>query len=403
MTTSREPETDDLERWREEFPILRDTVYMISNSLGAMPRGAADGLAEYARIWATRGIRAWEEHWWEMALEVGDRIGTIIGAPPGSVSMQENVTSASMVVLSCLEPRPGRDAIVCTEMDFPSLIHLYRAHQGAGLRLEIVPGETDLSVRTERVVEAIDASTLVVALSQVLFRTSYIMDIAPIVERAREFGAAVILDTYQSAGIIPVDVTSLGVDFAVGGCLKWLCGGPGNAFLYVRPDLLPRLRPRFTGWVAHRDPFGFGTGPLEARDDAMKMMNGTPAIPAYYAALAGLEIIRKVGVQRIRDKSRRMTAHLLRRIEQLGLSAKVSSDPERIAGTVALEVPEGRHVARALKAGGFLVDYRVGAGIRISPHFYNTFEELDRIVEEAARIVRTRDYDPTAPFQSLVT
>jgi kynureninase len=394
---------DELTRWRPEFPILEKTVYMISNSLGAMPRSAARGLAEYAEIWATRGIRAWEETWWELPGRVGNKVAEIVGAPPGTVSMHENVTTASAVALSSLEASGARRRIVCPEMDFPSLIHLYRAQERNGLELALVPGEKDLSVSTERLVSAIDETTLVVALSHVLFRTSYVMDVPAVVEKARKVGAHVLLDTYQSAGIIPVDLAALGVDFAVGGCLKWLCGGPGNAFLYTRPDVLKVARPRLTGWVSHRTPFDFDTGPAVPRDDAMRMMNGTPAIPAYYAAMAGLDIVREAGVARIREKSRRMTAHGLARADELGFATTASRDPDRLAGTVAVDVPEAKFVARALKARDFLIDYRLGAGIRISPHFYNTFEELDRLLDEIARIVRTRDYDTSAPFSSVVT
>src|SRR5262245_38725238 len=288
-------------------------------------------------------------------------------------------------------------------MDFPSLIYLYRAQEKTGLELALVPGESDLSVSTERLLSAIDETTLIVALSHVLFRTSYVMDVAAVVEKAGRVGARVLLDTYQSAGIIPVALTALGVDYAVGGCLKWLCGGPGNAFLYTRPDVLETARPRLTGWVSHKMPFAFDTGPAVPRDDAMRMMNGTPAIPAYYAAMAGLDIVREVGVARIREKSKRMTAHVLARADVLGFATSASRDPERLAGTVAVDVPEGKFVARALKARDFLIDYRVDAGIRISPHFYNTVEGLDRLLDETARIVRTRDYDTGVPFSSVLT
>ena len=202
--------------------------------------------------------------------------------------MHENVTTAHMVALSSLRPAGPRKRIVCSAMDFPSMVHLYRAQQAAGFELHVVPAEDDLSLRTERMIDAIDDSTAVVAFSHVLFRTSYITDAAAIAARAREAGAAVILDTYQSAGIIPVDVTALGVDFAVGGCLKWLCGGPGNAFLYTRPDRLKTRAP-----VVHRMAVASASvrastsTTQDVRDDAMHMMNGTPSIPAYYAALAG--------------------------------------------------------------------------------------------------------------------
>jgi kynureninase len=388
---------DALERFRGEFPILSQSVYMISNSLGAMPRQTARNLAEYAETWATRGVRAWEERWWEMPAEVGNRIARIVGAPAGSVSMHENVTTAHMVALSCVRPAGARTRIVCSAMDFPSMIYLYRAQQAHGFELVVVDADDDLTVATERMIAAIDETTAVVAFSHVLFRTSWIMDAAAIARRAREAGAAVILDTYQSAGIIPVDVTALGVDFAVGGCLKWLCGGPGNGFLYTRPDVRHRAQPAFTGWLAHQRPFAFDIADEDVRDDAMRMMNGTPAIPAYYAALAGLDIIIEAGVDRIRERSCALTARALALVDEYGFSSAAARDPARLAGTVAVNVPDAALVSRTLKARDFLVDYRPPVGIRISPHFYNTIDEVDRVMAEIASIVATRNYGASAP------
>ncbi len=393
---------DDLERWRDEFPILSRSVYMINNSLGAMPRQTARNLAAYADAWATRGVRAWEDRWWEMPAEVGNRIARIIGAASGSVSMHENVTTAHLVALSCLRSSEIRRRIVCTAMDFPSMVYLFRGQEANGFELRVVPAEDDLTIRTDRMLDTIDQTTAVVAFSHVLFRTSYIMDAAAIVARAHEVGAAVILDTYQSAGIIPVHVADLGVDFAVGGCLKWLCGGPGNAFLYTRPDLVKTMRPALTGWVSHPNPFAFDVDETALRDDALHMMNGTPAIPAYYAALAGLDIINEVGVDRIRAKSKALTARLLARIDECGFTSAASRDPERLAGTVAVSVPDAALVARTLKAREFIVDYRPPVGVRISPHFYNTIDEVDAIMAEIESIVATKDYD-AGGHRSLVT
>ncbi|MGH9347284.1 MAG: aminotransferase class V-fold PLP-dependent enzyme [Vicinamibacterales bacterium] len=395
--------SDDLEGWRSEFPILERTVYMISNSLGAMPRGAEASLAEYARTWATRGVRAWEERWWEMGREVGDRVARVIGAPAGAVSMHENVTTAVMVALSGVRPHGARNRIVCLAADFPSTIYLYRAQAAQGFELTIVPAEPDLTVRLDRLLEAIDERTALVSFSHVLFKTSYIMDAAPVVARAHEAGAYVLVDGYQSAGIIPVDVTALGVDFFAGGCLKWLCGGPGTAFLYTRPDVRAALRPRFTGWFAHRRPFAFEIEALESRGDAMGMMNGTPAIPAYYAALPGLEIVAAVGVDRIRATSRLMTTRLFELADRYGFPSIASRDPDRLAGTVAVDPPDALQVSRALKARDFLVDYRPGVGIRISPHFYNTVDEVERLMAEMARIVRAKDYEAAVRSGSVVT
>ena len=382
----------DLERWRDEFPILARSVYLISNSLGAMPRQTARNLADYAETWATRGVRGWEERWWEMPTEVGNKIARVIGAPGGTVSMHENVTTAHMVALSCVRPSGARKRIVCSAMDFPSMVHLFRAQVAAGFELRVVPAEDDLTVSTDRMLDAIDESTAVVAFSHVLFRTSSIMDADAIIRRARQVGATAILDTYQSAGIIPVDVETLGVDFAVGGCLKWLCGGPGNAFLYTRPDLLRHAKPSFTGWLSHEHPFDFDIGDVAIRGDAMHMMNGTPSIPAYYAALAGLDIINAVGVDRIREASRRMTARLLTLVDEYGFTSAASRNPDRLAGTVAVSVPDAPLVSRTLKARDFIVDYRPPVGIRISPHFFNTMDEIDRVMAEIASITATKDY-----------
>ena len=385
---------NDLARWRDEFPILSRSVYMISNSLGAMPRGAARSLAEYADTWATRGVRAWEERWWELAGELGSRLEAIIGAPAGSVSMHENVTTAEAVALSCVRPDRAKRTIVCTAMDFPSAVYLYKGQRDLGLDLHVVPALEDLSVPAERIAQAIDDRTAVVCLSHVLFRSSYIVNPAPVIEKAHAVGAMVVLDGYQSAGIIPVDVAALGVDFFVGGCLKWLCGGPGNAFLYTAPWVKAQTRPRLTGWLSRTAPFAFDIDATEVRGDGMAMMNGTPAIPAYYAALPGLDIIREVGVDRIRAASRGMTRRLLDLVDAAGFRSVASRDPERLAGTVAVDVPDAARVAATLNARDFVVDYRPGVGVRLSPHFYNTMDEIDAMMRELDRVVRARDFAP---------
>jgi kynureninase len=383
---------DDLTHWRAEFPILSRSVYMISNSLGAMPRDVESSLAEYAQTWATRGVRAWAERWWTMSQEVAEHVGAIVSAPAGAISMHENVSTAHAVALSTLPPPGARDTIVCTAGDFPSMVYQFRAQEALGFRLVVVPARDDFTVDVSRVVDAIDGRTALVAVSHVLFKSSFILDPAPIVERARAVGAAVMLDLYQSAGIIPVDLTASGVDFAAGGCLKWLCGGPGNAFLYTRPDRLAGTRPRVTGWFSHPEPFAFAIDDFEPLPDARRMENGTPGIPAYYAALPGLRIIREVGVDRIRAASQALTSALFAAIDRHGFRTIAVRDPARLAGTVAVDVPEALAVARTLNARDFVVDYRPGAGIRLSPHFYNTRDEVDAVIGEIARIVDRRDY-----------
>ena len=384
----------DLASLRAEFPILSTSTYMISNSLGAMPRGVAASLQEYATTWATRGVRAWADRWWTMATEVGDAVAPIIGAPAGSVTMCENVTAAHMSVLSTLPPPTTRDAIVCSAADFPSMIYLFRAQTALGYRLVIVAANQDGSADPTRIAEAIDDRTALVAVSHVLFRSSFILDPAPIVERARRVGAAVVLDLYQAAGIIPVDVTALGVDFAAGGCLKWLCGGPGNAFLYTRPDRLAAVRPRFTGWASHPQPFAFEIDDYEPPADHRRMQTGTPSIPAYYAALPGLGLLGSIGMGTVRATSLELTRRLLALVDQHGFRTVASRDPARLAGTVAVDVPDGLAVARTLNAHDIVVDYRPGVGIRIAPHVYNTAGEVEAAMTAMAEIVRTKDYVP---------
>lgn len=367
------PGAEDLAAWRREFPILANTTYLISNSLGAMPRAAAAALDQYAQAWAKRGVRAWEEGWWEMPVVVGDMVAAIIGAPNGTVTMHQNVTLAEAIVLSCFEPHGPRNKIVCEDGNFPSIQYLYAAQPG--LRVSAVP--------VERLVDAIDDQTLLVPVSHVLFKSSYVQDVPAIVEKAHRVGARVVLDVYQSAGVLPLDVTALGVDFAVGGCLKWLCGGPGNGFLYVRPDLA-HLAPRLTGWMAHAAPFAFEPPPIRYAEGPFRFLNGTPAIPCLYAAIEGLRIIREVGVARVREHSLRLTERLLRSIDERGFPSITPRDVARRGGTVAVNPPDAEGISRRLLERDFLIDYRPGVGIRIAPHFYNTDDECDAIIAEIA-------------------
>jgi kynureninase len=372
--------THDPLRWRPEFPILATTTYLVSNSLGAMPRGTATNLARYAEVWATRGVRAWEEGWWEMPVTVGDMVAPLIGAPKGTVTMHQNVTIAQAIVCSCFEPSGRRDKIVCEEENFPSVMYYYAAQHG--LRLESVPAE--------RLVDAIDEETLLVPTSHVLFKTSTIQDAAAIVEKARQVGARVVLDCFHSAGVVPLDVTRLRVDFAVGGCLKWLCGGPGNGWLYVRPDLINDLMPRLTGWQAHADPFAFEPPPMRVTTGPMRFLNGTPQIPALYAAMEGLRIVDEIGVTAIRAHSVMLTTQLLDAVRELGYATQTPADPARRSGTVCVNPPDAERISRELLKRGFIIDWRPDVGIRIAPHFYSTADECDEIVAEIAALAEGR-------------
>ena len=372
----------DLLDYRSEFPILAETTYLINHSLGAMPARAEARVAEYAHTWKTRGIRAWSEGWWTMPMTVGDQIGRIVGAPPGTTVMHQNVAIAEAIVLSCFRPLGERNRIVYERANFPSVRYLYEAQPD----LEVVVCDDDAAI-----VDAIDERTLLVPVSHVLFKSGEIQDAAAIVARAHEVGAHVVLDAYQSAGIVPLDVTALDVDFAVGGSVKWLCGGPGNGWLYVRPDLAERLEPTYTGWQAHERPFGFEEEMRYARG-AARFLTGTPNVPALYAATAGYDLIEEIGVERIRANSLRQTGLLLALADERGFEVLSPRDPARRGGTVTVRVPEFPAVHRELAERQILCDFRPDAGIRLGPHYFSTDDELRFAVEQIAEIVETGAY-----------
>jgi len=375
--------------YRSEFPILEHTTYLINHSLAAMPRQAEERLAEYARMWNERGIRSWGEGWWDMPVTVGDQVGRIIGGPAGSTVMHQNVAVAEAIILSCFFPVDRRRNRIVYERDnFPSVRYLYEAQPD----LEVVVCEND-----EAIVDAIDERTLLVPISHVLFKTGEIQDVEPIICRAHDAGAHVILDSYQSAGIVPFDVTALDVDFAVGGSVKWLCGGPGNGWLYARPDLSERLTPTYTGWQAHERPFGFEEE-MDYASGATRFLTGTPNVPAHYAATAGYDLIEEIGVDRIREKSLRQTQLLIDLADDAGFGVRSPRDPTRRGGTVTVNVPEFAAVYRELMERQIICDFRPDAGIRLGPHYYNTDDELRHVIAQIGEIVETGAFEKHIGF-----
>jgi kynureninase len=379
--------TDELLRFRSEFPILERSTYMISNSLGAMPRGVYDSVHSFCDLWATRGVRAWEEQWWMMAREVGDAIGAIMNAPSGSVSVHLNVTSCQAVVASCFDFTGKRNKVVYSDMNFPSVMYFWEAQRGRGARVHMVKTDDGVHVPVERLLDAIDEQTLLVPISHVVFRSSYIKDVKAIIEKAHRVGAHVVMDTFQSLGNVPVDVQALNVDFVVGGVLKWLCGGPGTSYLYVRPDLGAKLEPGITGWFAHENAFNFEIGATRYAEPPFRFMQGTTNVPGFYTAMPGLKIIREAGVERIRAKSRKMTSRLIELADQRGWKVNAPRDPEQRGGTVAIDMPNAKEVCAELLRRDVLVDFRPKAGVRFSPHFYNTMEEIDRAIQTVDEIL----------------
>ena len=384
---------DELLNWRGQFPILETTTYMISNSLGAMPRAVYDRVHDYAESWATRGVRAWEEGWWDMAVSVGDKVGAIIGAGPGEISLHQNVTITQAVISSCFDFSKPRNKVVLVDLEFPSIVYFYMEQRRHGARVEMLKSEDGIHIPLERVLAAIDETTLLVPISYVLFRSATIIDAKAIIERAHKVGAHVILDCFQAAGTVPVNVRELKTDFAVGGVLKWLCGGPGIAYLYVRPDLRAKFSPSLTGWLAHQRPFDFEIGEIDPREDSFRFLNGTPQIPALYACQPGLEIIHKVGLDRIREKSMRQTERLVAGALQRGWRVNSPRDSAERAGTVSVDCPHAREVKNELIARNVMVDFRPGAGVRLSPHFYNRDDEIDFALAQIEEILATRAWE----------
>jgi kynureninase len=375
----------ELTAYRDRFPILDGTVYLINHSLGAMPAAAEERLAEYAHTWKTRGIRAWAEGWWEMPLTVGNQIGRIIGAPPGSVTMHQNVTIAEAIVLSCFRLDGQRRRIVYEEDNFPTVRYLFQAQRDRGIEIVTVP-------RGKWVGSEVDERTLLVPTQHVFYKTGEIQDVAEITRIARESGAYVVLDAYQSVGTVPLDVGELGVDFAVGGSVKWLCGGPGAGWLYVRPDLAEQLEPSLVGWQAHARPFSFEPE-LEYAEGTARFLTGTPNVPALYAATAGYDLIEEIGVRRIRENSIRQTQLLTDFLRREGFDVTSPLDPVRRGGTVTVRTPGFQSVHRELAERGVLCDFRPETGLRLGPHYFNTDEELAYTVEQISQIVSSGAYE----------
>ncbi len=399
MTTGQDP----LLRFRDRFPILSTSTYLVSNSLGAMPASTAGRLAEYAESWATLGVKAWADRWWQLPIEVGNIVAPLMGAPAGSVSMVPTVSQAQSMIVSALSYTPDRDEIIMTELDFPSVRYVTdELAPKLGARVTVVPSDDNLSIDAQRVVDAISPRTRLVAISHVLFKSAYIMDVAPIIAKAHSVGALVLLDAYHAVGVIPVDVVALGADFYMGGVLKWLCGGPGGCFLWVSPDQSATLRPVLTGWQAHARPFAFEPTLVPA-DGAWRWLGGTPTVPALYAAMDGPTIVGEAGMAAIRAKSQRQTARLIALADERGFKVHAPRDAERRGGTVAFDVPQGPAVAQALLSRDIVIDYRPGAGIRVAPHFYTTDEELEAAVAVLDDILATRSWEAFAASRPVVT
>jgi kynureninase len=371
---------EDLLALRSEFPILEHTTYLINNSLGAMPRRVHDELETFATQWETRGVRAWHEGWWEMAVTTGDLLAPLLGVQTGSIAMHQNVSVAAAIFLSCIDYPAERNRIVYTELNFPNVMYLLEGERKKGAEIVVVPSDDGIGVPTERLLAAIDERTRLVPISHTLFRSAYIQDAEAIARRCREVGAVMLLDVYQSTGVMPLYLEKWGVHAAVGGSVKWLCGGPGAGYLWVNPEIADTLEPSLTGWQSDEEPFAFRPGPIRYAKGAWRFLTGTPNIPALYSCRSGYKIVASVGAERIRERSLYLTDYLIRLAEEAGFTLNTPRDPKHRGGTVSVWHEDAERLCKELIAREIVCDFRPRAGIRLSPHFYNTEAELEHAV-----------------------
>jgi kynureninase len=380
-----DPVADSLLEWRAKFPALETCVHMISHSLGCVPAQAAEDLREFAEIWATRSITAWSD-WLPEVDRAATRIEKIISAPRGTVVMNQNVSTIMAVVASCLDYTPARNKIVYEALQFPTVSYVWQAEQRRGAECVLVPSQDGITIDVDAMCAAIDEHTLAVPMSHVIFSSAYIQDAKKICAKAKAVGAHVILDCYQSVGIIPLDVVDLGVSFACGGSVKYLCGGPGAAWLYIRPDLIPQFAPRVTGWFGNEAPFAFTMPAQTYAETAWRYMGGTPAIAALYQARAGQAIVGEIGVTRIRAKSLVMTERVIGWVDELGFKLNSPRPEAQRGGSVVFDFAGAADVCRELNRRKFFCDHRPGVGIRIAPHFYSKGEEIELFFAELRKI-----------------
>lgn len=378
-----------INRRREEFPTLASGIHLLSHSLGPVPRAARESMLAYYEAWEHHTSEdAWAASWWEMSTRVGDRIAQLLGGAPGSVQVQPNASIALSSVASCFNfSEMERNKIVTSALDFPSMEYIWEAQGRLGASVEVVHTDDGITVRLEDILDAIDDTTCLVALSHVSFRSSYRVDVKAIVERAHKYGAMVLLDVYQSAGALELQANAWEVDFLIGGTIKWLCGGPASGYLYVRPDLQKDLAPRLTGWVAHAAPFDFASAPMQYTDSVRRFAQGTPSIPALYSVLPGLQVIEEVGVGTIQAESQRRTEWMIDFALEKGWKVNSPPNVEDRGASVMIYVEDGPAMVKQLAERKVFVDCRPKVGLRISPHFFNTDEEVREAMEILADLM----------------
>ncbi len=380
-----DPVAESLLDYRKQFPALEQCVHLISHSLGCVPAQAAEDLGTFFELWRTKSITAWGD-WLPEVDRAAERIQKIISAPAGTVIMNHNVSAIMALLASCLEYTPERNKVVYEALQFPTVSYVWQAEQRRGAKCVLVESKDGITIDADAMCAAIDEHTLVVPMSHVVFSSSYIQEAKKIIERAKQVGAHVILDCYQSIGVLPLDVVDLGVSFACGGSVKYLCGGPGAAWLYVRKDLIESFAPRVTGWFGNEAPFAFTMPGQSYADNIWRYMAGTPAIAALYQSRAGQQIIGEIGARKIRDKSLVMTQACIDWIDELGMTLRSPRPEAQRGGSVVFDFVGSADVCRELNRRKYFCDHRPGAGIRIAPHFYTKREELELFFGELKKI-----------------
>ncbi len=368
--------TGSPQAWVREFPILGTSTYLVSHSMGAAPQQSRSALETYWSEWANDGPEAWER-WLPRIAEIADGIGAIIGAPAGATFLGPNVSVLQAAIASCIDFRADRNEVVYEALQFPSLTYVWREWERFGANVRIVGSDDGRTIPTERIVAAITERTAIAVLSHAYYVSGAIADVRAIQAHCRSVGALLCVDAYQTTGVYPYDVTEWDLDLVTGGSHKWLCGGPGCAWIYVKPSLLERFRPAITGWMAHARPFAFEAAPMVHAPTMYRFGNGTPSIPGYMAARPGHKMIASLGIARIREHNVRLTDKLAGMALERGLRVNTPLEAKRRTGWIGIDFDGSERACRELVAQRVFVDYRPGCGVRVGPHFYTGEQEID--------------------------
>jgi len=382
LASSVQPRALGLATYRGEFPIFRDSVYLNTCSLGALGERSRRKVAEFLDIWQSRGAAAWYDVWWEALTDLRARYGRVVNAAPGEIALAPSISVALSAIAESVDYR-RRPKVVITSLDFPTVAYQWLAKARAGVELVIVESPDRVSVPVDAIARAVDDRTALVVTSHVYFTSGAIQDIKRVAAAAHEHGALCLIDAYQSVGQIPVDVRDTGVDALVAGGLKWLLGGPGIVFLYLREAVARRLEPAISGWFGQRDQFAFDPRTLTFHDDTRRFELGTPSLAAVYAQLGGLAYIEEIGISTIREATAALTEDLIARARAAGFHPKIAAEPQQRSAIVMIPMPDPAGSVRHLAAGGIIADSRPGH-VRLSPFFYNSQDDNVRATERLA-------------------